>query len=106
LAQSPNGTQSPRGDWAPPGYPNENHLLQIPRLPALHARGATNRLIARLRREHPEIEIEEVEVLTNLPRALRDGVLMLPTLMVGKKRFHHAPSLDELLKAFEPSSPA
>ncbi len=63
----------------------------------------TNRLIARLRREHPEIEIEEIEVLTNLPRALRDGVLMLPTLIVGEKRFHHAPSLDELLKVFEPS---
>ena len=56
----------------------------------------TDRLVALLRREHPEIEIEEVEVLTNLPRALRDGVLMLPTLIVGDRRFHHAPSLDTL----------
>ena len=61
----------------------------------------TNRLLARVRREHPEIEIEEIEVLTNLPRALRDGVLMLPTLIVGEQRFHHAPPIDELLAALK-----
>jgi glutaredoxin len=60
---------------------------------------STNRLIARLRREHPEIEIEEIEVLTNLTRALRDGVMMLPTLIVGDQRYHHAPPFDELLSA-------
>ena len=63
----------------------------------------TNRLLARVRREHPEIEIEEVEVLTNLPRSLRDGVLMLPTLIVGEQRFHHAPPIDELLAALKTS---
>jgi len=63
----------------------------------------TNRLIARVRREHPEIEVEEIEMLTNVPRALRDRVMMLPTLIVGEKRFHHAPLFDELLKAFEPT---
>ncbi|MBI5034568.1 MAG: hypothetical protein HZB51_28935 [Chloroflexi bacterium] len=57
----------------------------------------TNRLMARLRREHPEIEIEEIEVLTNLSRALHDGVMALPMLIVGEKRYHHAPPLDELL---------
>ena len=66
----------------------------------------TNRLIARIRREHPELEIEEVEVLNHLPRAVRDGVMMLPTLVVGEKRFHHAPSIEELLGAFEASSTA
>ena len=66
----------------------------------------TNRLMARLRREHPEIEIEEIEVLTNLPRAMRDGVAMLPTLIVGERRFHHAPSMKELLEVFEPSPAA
>ncbi len=62
----------------------------------------TNRLISQLRREHPEIEIEEVEVLTNLPRALREGVGTLPTLVVGEQRFHHAPSLGTLLAALQP----
>lgn len=57
----------------------------------------TNRLIARVRREHPEIEIEEIEVLTHLGRALNDGVMGLPTLIVGDQRYHHAPPLDELL---------
>ncbi len=65
----------------------------------------TNRLIARLRLEHPEIEIEEIEVLTNLSRALNDRVLMLPTLIVGHQRFHHAPPLDQLL-AVSSASPA
>jgi hypothetical protein len=59
----------------------------------------TNRLMARLRREHPEIEIEEIEVLAHLSRALNDGVMMLPTLIVGEKRYHHAPPLDELLSS-------
>ncbi len=59
----------------------------------------TNRLVARLRQDHPEIEIEEIEVLTNLPRAMHDGVAMLPTLIAGNQRFHHAPSLDTLLSA-------
>jgi hypothetical protein len=67
----------------------------------------TGRLIARVRREHPEIEIEEIEVLTNLPRTLADGVMMIPTIVVGDQRFHHAPSLDELLAAAElPALPA
>ncbi len=59
----------------------------------------TNRLLARVRREHPEIEIEEIEVLTNLGRAKRDGVMMLPTLIVSTQRFHHAPPMEELLAA-------
>lgn len=59
----------------------------------------TNRLVARLRLEHPEIEVEEIEILTNMPRALRDGVAMLPTLIAGEQRFHHAPSLDTLQSA-------
>ncbi len=64
----------------------------------------TDRLVARLRREHPEIEIEEIEVLTNLPRALREGVAMLPTLIVGNQRFHHAPTSDQLWAAFSSGS--
>jgi hypothetical protein len=59
----------------------------------------SNRLLARVRREHPEIEIEEIEVLTNLGRAKRDGVMMLPTLIVGAQRYHHAPRIEELLAA-------
>ena len=59
----------------------------------------TNRLITRLKREHPEIEIEEVEVLTNLGRALQDGVRTLPTVVAGAQHFTHAPRMDELLRA-------
>ena len=66
---------------------------------------STNRLIARLRREHPKIEIEEIEVLTHLSRALNDGVMMLPTLIVGDQRYHHAPPFDELLSAIGTNRP-
>ncbi len=59
----------------------------------------TNRLVARLRQQHPEIEVEEIEILTNLPRAVRDKVAMLPTLIAGEQRFHHAPSMEALLSA-------
>ncbi len=53
----------------------------------------TNRLIARLKREHPEIEVQEVEVLAHLSRALEDGVHMLPTLIIGAQRFTAAPEM-------------
>jgi glutaredoxin len=66
----------------------------------------TNQLIARLRREHPEIEIEEIEVLTNVSRALRDGVRTLPTLIVGKQRYYHAPSVHTLEAAWNSESMA
>ena len=68
----------------------------------------TNRLLARLRREQPDVEIEEVEVLTNLSRAMRDNVMSLPTLIVGEQRYHYAPPLDELLVALgrKPTIPA
>lgn len=67
----------------------------------------TGRFVAQLRQAYPEIEVEEVEVLTNLPRMLRDGVLMLPTIIAGPNRFHHTPRMEELLTALEAdSSPA
>lgn len=61
----------------------------------------TNRLVARVRREHPEIEIEEIEVLTHLPSALQAGVHSLPTLIAGARRFYAAPPLEELLTALQ-----
>ncbi len=57
----------------------------------------TNRLIARVKREHPDIEVEEVEVLSHLSRALKDGVHTLPTLVVGRARFTYAPQWEALL---------
>jgi glutaredoxin len=62
---------------------------------------STNRLLTRVRLEHPKIEIEEIEVLTHLSRAVQDGIWMLPTLIVGERRFHHAPPIDELLAALK-----
>lgn len=62
---------------------------------------ATTRLLSRLKREHPEIEVEQIEVLTNPGRTLSDGIWMVPTLIVGSRRFHHAPRMEELLAALD-----
>ncbi|MGE5139244.1 MAG: hypothetical protein ACM3JD_07280 [Rudaea sp.] len=64
----------------------------------------TNRLIARLKREYPEIQVEEVEVLAHLSRALEDGVHTLPTLAVGRARFTYAPQWEALLAVIDAES--
>lgn len=61
----------------------------------------TNRLIAQLRKEYPEIEIEQVEVLTHFARARHEGVRTLPTLIAGKTRFYAAPRMEELVAALQ-----
>ena len=61
----------------------------------------TNRLIKRLKQTHPEIEVEEIEILTHMSRARQDGVRHVPTIIVGDQRFYTAPSLGELLAAVQ-----
>ncbi len=61
----------------------------------------TNRLIKRLRQTHPEVQVEEIEILRHMARAKADGVRHVPTIIVGSRRFYHAPSLDELLSALQ-----
>jgi len=56
----------------------------------------SDRRLQELRAAHPEVEIETVEVLADPRRALRDKVMMLPTIIVGDQRWHNAPSLAEL----------
>lgn len=60
---------------------------------------STNHLLAELRREQPEIEIEERELLTHFSEAMQDKVHTLPTLIIGGQRFEHAPHRRELLSA-------
>ena len=59
----------------------------------------TNRLIKRLKREHPEIEVEEIEIITHMSRAKKDNVHHVPTIIAGGRRFFAAPSMEELLAA-------
>jgi hypothetical protein len=58
-------------------------------------------LLDKLRAARPEVEIETIEVLEHPVRALRDGVFMIPALIVGDRRWYHAPPLDELLAALD-----
>ena len=66
----------------------------------------TNRLIKQLKQTHPEIEVEEIEIITHMSRARRDGVKHVPTIIAGGQRFYAAPSMDELLGALQTSAGA
>jgi hypothetical protein len=58
-------------------------------------------LLDKLRAARPEVEIETIEVLQHPRRALRNGVLMIPALIVSDRRWYQAPPLDELLAALD-----
>lgn len=64
---------------------------------------ATNRLIKRLKQTHPEIDVEEIEILTHMSRAKQDGVKHIPTILAGTQRFYSAPTMKALLSALQPS---
>jgi hypothetical protein len=57
---------------------------------------STDRRLSELRTAQPEIEIETIKILTHPARTLYDGVWMIPTIIIGDRRWHHAPSLSEL----------
>ncbi|MDQ7025897.1 MAG: hypothetical protein Q9P01_11065 [Anaerolineae bacterium] len=52
--------------------------------------------LSELRATQPAVEIETIEVLTNPLRAMRDGIMMIPVILVGTRRWYHAPSLADL----------
>ena len=56
----------------------------------------TDRRLSELRAAQPEVEIETVEVLTAPARTMRDGIWMIPTIVIGSRRWHYAPPLAEL----------
>ncbi len=54
-----------------------------------------------VRATRPEVEIETIEVLTHPVRAIKNRVLMVPTIVIGSRRWYHAPALSELLQALD-----
>jgi len=66
----------------------------------------TNRLIKQLKQAHPEIEVEEIEIITHMSRARQDDVHHVPTIIAGDRRFYKAPRMEELLNALQASSGA
>ena len=64
----------------------------------------TNRLLKQLKQAHPEIEVEEIEMITHMARARHDDVHRIPTIIAGDKRFYAAPTMEELLSALQPES--
>jgi len=66
----------------------------------------TNRFIKRLKQTHPEVEVEEIEIITHMSRAKQDGVRHVPTIIAGSRRFYKTPTMEELLGALQASSGA
>ena len=64
----------------------------------------TDRRLSELRTAQPEVEIETIEILTHAARALHDGVWMIPAIIIGDRRWYHAPSLSELEAALRAES--
>ena len=58
-------------------------------------------MLERLRAARQEAEIEKVEILAHLARAVRAGVFMIPALIVGERCWYHAPPLEELVAALD-----
>ena len=58
----------------------------------------TNRFLKRLKREHPGVEIEEVEVLTRIGRARKAGIMSIPVIEMGSRRYHGVPPREDVLR--------
>lgn len=57
--------------------------------------------LSELRAAQPDVEIETVEILQHPKRVLKDRVMGIPLLIVGEKRWHHVPSIEELQAALK-----
>ncbi len=64
----------------------------------------TNRLLKQVKKDYPQIEVEEIEIITHMARARQDDVHHVPTIIAGNKRFYKAPSMNELLAALQPAA--
>ena len=58
----------------------------------------TNRFLKRLKMEHPGVEIEEVEVLTHIGRARKAGIMSIPVIEMGGRRYHGVPPREDVLR--------
>lgn len=60
----------------------------------------------RVRAARPEVEIETIEIIRHPRRARQAGIMTIPTIEMGGKRWYHAPPLEELLQALQAGSAA
>jgi hypothetical protein len=54
-----------------------------------------------VRGARPGVEIEAIEILEQPGRVVRDRVFMIPLIVIGEKRWYHAPFLEEILAALD-----
>ena len=44
------------------------------------------RELRRIQEEHPDIEVEEIDVIVNPLKSWQDGIRMIPTLVTGEQK--------------------
>lgn len=57
----------------------------------------TSRFLKELKTEYPEIEIEEIEIITHLKSTIKDKIYSIPVIEVAGKRFYSTPVKGEVL---------
>ena len=58
----------------------------------------TNRMLKRFRQAHPEVEIEEIEILKHPAKAREAGIRQIPTLIIGPHRLTRAVPVEQLAR--------
>jgi len=61
----------------------------------------TSRFLKKLKAEHPEVEIEEIEILKNIRLAKKAGIMSIPVIETGGRRYHGVPPMQEVLLFLE-----
>ena len=56
----------------------------------------TSRFLKNLKKEYPEVEIEEIEVLKNMKAAKQAGIHSIPVIEIGNKRYTKVPPINEV----------
>jgi len=61
----------------------------------------TSRFLKKLKEEHPEIIVREVEILFHMKAAKEAKIHSIPVIEAAGKRFYNVPSVDEILELFK-----
>lgn len=58
----------------------------------------TSRFLKNLKAEYPEIKVNEIEVLTNMKKTVKEGIHGIPVMTIGGRKYREVPPKDEVLK--------
>ncbi len=64
----------------------------------------TSRFLKKLKSEHPEVEIEEIEVLTHMGKARKAGIMSIPVIEMSGRRYHGVPPREDVMQFLDQKS--